>query len=72
MKHYKIERRIVDVKKGWFKKDSKPMWCLVEYGVHTHDDYMLGSIDFDYNRVILKSEDLEYIKQEYDNFNGVL
>ena len=74
MKTFKIERRLVEVKKGWFLKEYLPMWCLVEYGKHTiTDNYGYAGIDTyeaDYNKVILQSEDLEYIKQEFFNFSG--
>ena len=74
MKTFKIERRIIEVKKGWFLKEYLPMWCLVEYGKHTIPDSSgHGGIDIreaDYNKVILQSEDLEYVKQELLNFNG--
>ena len=74
MKTFKIERRLVKVKKGWFLKQYIPMWCLVEYGKHTIlDSSGYGGVDVreaDYNKVILQSEDLEYIKQELLNFSG--
>lgn len=68
-KTYTIERRMISVKKSWFRQERKPMWCLVEHG--TYVDYSDRWFDtFDYNTVILHSEDKEYIEQELLNFRG--
>lgn len=63
---YTVERRMLTVKTGWFKKQRKPMWCLVERGTWT-DNWL---DDHDYSIVILSSEDKSYIDQEFLNFNG--
>lgn len=71
METYTIERRMINVKTGWFKRERKPMWCLVEYGQYfDYHYYCLETVD--YHAVILQSEDKEYIEQELTNFKGVV
>jgi len=71
MKTYKIERRMFKVKTGWFKSEMKPMWCLVECGVHTiytNGGSQVYADEMNYETVILKSEDKSYIEQELVNY----
>lgn len=71
MKEYTLERRMINVKTGWFKSEVKPMWCLVESGkYYDYDYYCSGYVD--YSAVILQSEDKAYIEQELANFRGVI
>ena len=70
MKYYVVERRTFKVKTGWFKSELKPLWCLVEYSDYI--DYSDHWCDVrSYSSVILKSEDKDYIDQEFLNFTGV-
>lgn len=66
MKTYTIERRMINVKTGWFKRERKPMWCLVKHGSWTDSWFDVR----DYHSVILQSEDKDYIEQELNNFRG--
>ena len=74
MKSYKIERKMVKIKTGWFSSELKPMWCLVEYGTRFVSSYGGGSsVDVDeleYSSTILYSEDKNYILEELNNFTG--
>lgn len=74
MKSYKIERKMVKIKTGWFSSEIKPMWCLVECGTHLVSSYGGGSsVDVDeleHSSTILYSEDKDYILEELANFNG--
>lgn len=73
---YKIERRIEDVVKNrkWLffcEYEKVPVWCLVEYGtyhVYSNGGSQVYIDEFDYQKVILKSQDEDYIKQEFRNF----
>ena len=74
-KTYKIERRVIDVKTGWFKSEKQMIWCLVECGTrvyYSHGGSRVDADEFDYNDVIFKSEDFDVVQQEYNNFIGVL
>ena len=74
MKSYKIERRMIKIKTGWFSSELKPMWCLVEYGKQLVSSYCGGSSvdveELEYSTTILYSEDKNYILEELNNFNG--
>ena len=61
MKSYKIERKMVKVKTGWFSSEIKPIWCLVE---------VVDVDELEYSHTVLYSEDKEYILEELANFNG--
>lgn len=71
---YKVERRMCKLSTGWFTSKTIPMWCLVEYGSVYVCSYGGGSsVDIDglpYEKVVLKSEDKNYILQELANFTG--
>lgn len=74
---YKIERRIEDVVKShkWLllcEYEKTPVWCLVKYTSGTcyeFDNYgHCDSVDYHHQEVLLKSQDEDYIKQEFKNF----
>ena len=74
---YKIERRIEDVvkKRKWLffcEYEKVPVWCLVKYTSGTRyelDNYgYCDPVDYHHKEVLLKSQDEDYIKQEFKNF----
>ena len=74
---YKIERRIDDVVKSckWLffcEYEKVPIWCLVKYTLGTRYEFdtygNCDSIDYKSEEVLLKSQDEDYIKQEFKNF----
>lgn len=74
---YKIERRIEDVvkKRKWLffcEYDKNPVWCLVKYTSGTRyefDNYgQCDTVDYYHQEILLKSQDEDYIKQEFKNF----
>lgn len=74
---YKIERRIEDVVKSrkWLffcEYEKTPIWCLVRYTSGTRyefDNYgYCDTVDYHHQEVLLKSQDEDYIKQEFKNF----
>ena len=73
MKTYTIERRMVKVKTGWFSSKNVPMWCLIEHGTYyeyTNGGNQVYCDSFDDSKVVLQSEDKEYIIEELKNFSG--
>ena len=73
MKTYTIERRVVKVKNGWFSSKDVLMWCLIEHGTYyeyTNGGNQVHCDSFDYSKVVLQSEDKEYITEELKNFSG--
>lgn len=74
---HKIERRIEDVVKNrkWLifcEYEKIPVWCLVKYTSGTRyefDNYgYCDHVDYHHQEVLLKSQDEDYIKQEFKNF----
>lgn len=74
---FKVERRIVKVLKNrkWLffaEYENIPMWCLIKYvsGNRVDQDAygMFDTIEYNYQEVLLKSQDEDYIKQEFKNF----
>lgn len=65
---YAIERRLdkaVKNRKWFFLKEYEeiPVWCLVKYSSDT-----CYESDYEYEEVLIKSQDEDYIKQEFKNF----
>lgn len=74
---FKVERRMVKVLKNrkWLffaEYENTPMWCLIKYVSGTRVDQdaygMFDDIEYNYQEVLLKSQDEDYIKQEFKNF----
>ena len=73
MTTYTIERRMVKVQSGWFSTKEVPMWCLVEHGVryeYTNGGSQVYCDSYNYSKVILQSEDKDYVIEELKNFSG--
>lgn len=78
---FKVEMRVFKVlkKRKWLfftEYESIPMWCLVKYVSGTRVDQdafgLFDDIEYNYQEVLLKSQDEDYIKQEFKNFTGGL
>lgn len=72
-KSYKIARRMIDISKWYQSPKLVPMWCLIECGQRLWVDFTPSSIDheyYNYEDILIKSEDYDTIKKELDYFNG--
>lgn len=74
---FKIERRIEDVVKSrkWLffcEYEKTLVWCLVKYTSGTRYEFdtygHCDTVDYNHQEVLLKSQDEDYIKQEFKNF----
>lgn len=70
---YKIERRMIDISKWYQRSKLVPMWCLIECGTryyYSHGGNCIDVDEFDYEKVLLKSDDYDTIKKEHHYFSG--
>ena len=68
---YKLERRSMPVKCGWFKKQDELFWCIVEYYVSTWvdcDQTGCETRESESSRIVFRTKDEDQAVKEFENF----